>query len=85
MSSQSTEPSTVQPSVTDVDGKPSRWSTLAARIPEDFLYPDYANGPPRVTPSSMLTAVRLFDQKEEDVRVELYRDSAHWVGSTSQS
>lgn len=60
------------------------WTELAEQIPGSALMPDYKNGPPRVTPSSELTSLRLFGKSEADVEVVLYRDSAYWVGCESR-
>ena len=55
------------------------WTELAENVPSQYLQPDYKNGPPRVTPSKEFTSVRLFGQRESDIRLVLYRDTAYWV------
>lgn len=45
----------------------------------DFVIPqDYINGPNFTTPPRELQSFRLFNQKEADVRLVLYRDHASW-------
>lgn len=39
---------------------------------------DYINGPLIASPTSELQSFRLFNQREADVRVVLYRDHASW-------
>lgn len=59
--------------VTRSDCAPS-WEKLLAK--GDPI--DYINGPNCISPSKERESVRLFGQKEADVRIVLYRDHANW-------
>lgn len=59
--------------VTRSDSAPS-WEKLLAKASTE----DYINGPNCISPSKERESVRLFGQKEADVRIVLYRDHANW-------
>lgn len=52
----------------------SSWDKLAVRASSE----DFVNGPNLISPSRERESLRLFSQKDADVRLVLYRDHANW-------
>lgn len=77
-------PARLPPSVTSATCSMTDTLTNSFAVPSwrklsDSAIPqDYINGPNFTTPPRELQSFRLFNQKEADVRIVLYRDHASW-------